>query len=86
MNSTLSMFVQFGKLILSKQNPKLNKHVQKLSHAINISQGLSGFSLLIYKKHCTFSGSYPRFAVARIQHAGEGEGWVTSAGWKERLH
>jgi hypothetical protein len=50
MNSTLDKFAQFDKDILSKQNQNMNKHVQKLSHALYVFQWLMTFPLLIYKK------------------------------------
>lgn len=76
MNSTLDKFAHFDKEILSKQNQNLNKHAQKLSHAVYVFQGLMSFPLLTYKKART-SRSYPRGAAARFKSASEGYGWVT---------
>ena len=50
MDSTLDKFAHFRKAILSKQNLKLNKHVQKLIVTLYVDQEVSGISLLIYKK------------------------------------
>jgi ssDNA-specific exonuclease RecJ len=50
MDNTLDKFAHFYKVILSKQNQNLNKHVQKLSHAHYVFQWLRVFALLIYKK------------------------------------
>lgn len=73
MNSTLDKFAQFDKGILSEQNQNVNKHAQKLSHALHIFQQLRVFALLIYKKGVQV-GVIHAGAVARFKSASEGEG------------